>query len=123
MQADGQSGTDRIYDEESGLGVEWVRDEPPMERATHFRLVLRGGSRDFVASYEFSIGLLMRERPELSPSEAMRLARSNRRVEFQAFNIDGDFDRDKFVAIWHRLLVARYPELASNRNASRHLQQ
>ena len=112
MQAGEQSGTNRIYDEEGGLGVEWVRDEPPMERATHFRLVLPDLSRDFIASYEFSIGLLMRERPELSASEASRLAGSDHRVQFQASNIGGDFDRDKFVEVWHKLLANRNPELA-----------
>lgn len=112
MQSADPADKIRAYDEESGLGVEWVRDEPPLERATHFRLMLPDGSREFIASYEFSTGLIMRERPELSISEVTRLAASNRRVEFQASNIGGDFDRNKFVEVWHRLLVARNPELA-----------
>jgi len=87
MQSNDQSLTTRIYDEESGLGVEWVRDEPPMERQVHFRLLLPNGSHAFTASYEFAIGLLMRERPELNAREASSLAGSDPPVEYRAFNV------------------------------------
>ena len=90
----------RVFDEESGLGVQWMRDEPPMERATHFRLIFPGGERDFIGYYEYETGLLMRARPDLSFSEAMRLSADDRHVEYRAYNIRREFDRQRFVELW-----------------------
>ena len=46
-QAGEQSGTDRICDEKSGLGVEWVRDEPPMGKIYSHS----GGHPGFATNY------------------------------------------------------------------------
>ena len=110
MEQPGEPKPSRIFDEESGMAVEWLWDEPPMERATHFRLELpTGEAQEFIASYEYEIGLLMRRRPELSVQEATQQASSDPRVEYRAFNIGLEFDQGRFVELWHRLLVLRFP--------------
>ena len=101
--------TTRIYDEERGIGVEWLWDEPPMERATHFRLLLPDATQDFTAYYEFDTDILMSQRPELSWNEAHRLASEDPLVQYRAFNIRREFDREAFVEVWHKLLAPRHP--------------
>ena len=108
---DDHSEKTRVFDEESGLGVQWVRDEPPMERVRHFRLLLPDGERDFIGYYEYSTGLLMRQTPGLSVSEVIRLTENDWRVEYRAYNIRAEFDREKFVELWARLLANRHPGL------------
>ena len=66
VQSGDQWETKCIVDQESGMGVEWVRDEPPMERHVHFRLLIKGSEVPFSASYEFGSDRIFRENRGLS---------------------------------------------------------
>lgn len=110
MQSGDQSATNRICDEDSGLGVEWVRSDPPLERQVHLRLLTGDRQIPFVASYEYGIDRLMRENPKLSGAEALKLSSTTgRRIVYTASNIDAEFDRDRFVQIWHSLMNGKHP--------------
>ena len=99
-----------IYDEESGLGVEWVRDEPPMERRTHFRLWIKGREVPFSAWYEFGSDRLHRRlRAEgVSVAEIIKMTPSEDTMFYEAQNINAVFDRDKFLELWQRVLSKRH---------------
>lgn len=109
MQSGDQAEAKRIYDVVTGLGVEWVRDEPPMERHSHFRLLIGESAIPFSASYEFGIDRAKRENPEMSIDEVLSLMSSDRVIIFKAQNIAADFDRDNFLQIWRELLSRDRP--------------
>ena len=88
---------------ESGLAVQWVRDEPVMERTTHFKLIVDGREIPFVGCYDhgddkidFPLGL--------TPSEDFRLRLALRELNYNAAWIRGNFDRNLFVKVWQHLL-------------------
>jgi hypothetical protein len=109
MQAGDQLRTTRIYDEENGLGIEWVRDEPPMERRSHFRLLVGDREIPFSASVEFGSDRAMGENPDMSFDDLLSSISSNRALVLTAQNIDADFDPDIFLQIWHELLSRDRP--------------
>lgn len=109
MQFAEQSDTNRVYDEVRGLGVEWVRDEPPMESRSHFRLLVGDREVPFSATYEFGIDRAKRENPNMSFDELLSSMSSDRVIVFTARDIDADFDPDNFLQIWHKLLSRDRP--------------
>lgn len=109
MQSDDRADANRIYDIVMGLGVEWVRDEPPMERRSHFRLLIGDREVPFSASIEFGSDRAQRENPNMSMDELLSSISSNRAIVFKAQNIDADFDPDNFLQIWHKLLSRDRP--------------
>ena len=98
----------RVVDQETGLAVHWVRDEPPMERQAHFRLLFRGMEIPFSASYEYGNERVMRENRGRRGDAPADPASSSDVILYTAINIAGDFDRDRFIEIWHQLLSRRY---------------
>ena len=81
------------FDEDSGSGVAWVRDDTPGEEVSHFELILADQQLPFIGYYKQAVGLVMRENPDLSARDASRLSRRDDRVLFEASNIDGSFDK------------------------------
>ena len=110
MQSDDTSNANRIYDVVTGLGVEWVRDEPPMESRSHFRLLIGDREVPFSATKEFGIDRAKRENPNMSIDELLSLMASDRVIVFKAQNIDADFDPDNFLQIWRQLLSRDRPD-------------
>lgn len=111
-QSGNESAANRMYDEDSGLGVEWVRSDPPMERQIHLQLLIGDRQIPFIAYYEYGIDRLMRENPRLSSADVLKLSSSSHSIIYTAFNIDAEFDRDQFVQIWHRLMTSKHPSFA-----------
>ncbi|WP_257193056.1 MULTISPECIES: hypothetical protein [unclassified Bradyrhizobium] len=71
---------------ESGLAVQWVRDEPPMERSTHFNLIVDGIEVPFVASYDY--GEDKKANPGIGALELDRLPpRCGRRITGQPISM------------------------------------
>ena len=93
-----------VYDKESGLGVQWVRDERPMERYSHFLLLIGERAVPFGASFSFGVDFAKRENPKISVSELFDLMRSDHVMVYKAQQIDAEFDREKFVGVWQRLV-------------------
>lgn len=98
------------FDAASGLGVAWIRDEPPREETSHFVLLLKGRQVPFSGYYKQAIGLIMQEKPGLSAREAVHLVRGDNRVMFEASNIGAEFDRPAFVRAWQQLISNSMPE-------------
>lgn len=98
------------FDEASGLGVTWIRDEPPREETSHFVLLLRDQQLPFSGYYKQAIGLIMHEKPGLSAREAAHLGRDDNRVMFEASNIGAKFDRPAFVRVWRQLISNAMPK-------------
>jgi len=60
---------------ESGLAVQWVRDEPPMERSTHFKLIVDGIEVPFVGSYDYGEDKIKKKIPTLAPLSSIDFPR------------------------------------------------
>lgn len=114
MQPD-RAGTNRTYDVVAGLGVEWVYDEPPMERRSHFRLLIGDRAFPFAALCEFGIDRAKRENPAMSFDDMMRLLPADDVVVFAAQDIDADFDPDTFLQVWQKLLSLDRPNKRGGR--------
>jgi hypothetical protein len=72
---------------ESGLAVQWVRDEPPMERHTHFKLIVDRIEVPFEASYDFGRDKIKEKYPDADVFEVDRLATALRELNYSAVNI------------------------------------
>ena len=79
---------------ETGLAVQWVRDEPPMERQTHFKLIADGIETPFVATYDYGEPKLKARYPNMSALEFNERMGSVQEKNFHAINLKRDFDRD-----------------------------
>ena len=67
----------RSTDLESGLAVEWVRDEPPLERRTHFKLIVDGKGTPFESSYDFGDRNIEKEYMNVSAMEIWKKHQRN----------------------------------------------
>jgi len=94
----------RSTDTESGLGVQWVRDEPPMERRTHFKLIVGGVELPFEASYDFGDDKIKRQYPDADYLEIHERLSQLREMNYRAVNIKADFDKEVFVKVWQNLV-------------------
>jgi hypothetical protein len=93
----------RAIDRESGLVVEWVRDEPPMERRAHFTIICAGTSIPFAASFDHGDRKISDDR-SLTPGERFMRTSALKEKNYYAQNIIGEFDRAVFVELWHRIV-------------------
>lgn len=89
---------------ESGLAVQLVREEPPTERQTHFKIIANGREYPFVAYRDFGEAKLKENYPNMDPLEFNRRIADIFEQNFEASDISGDFDRDIFVHVWHKLV-------------------
>lgn len=89
---------------ETGLAVQWVRDEPPMERQTHFKLIADGIETPFVATYDYGEPKLKARYPNMSALEFNERMGSVQEKNFHAINLKRDFDRDLFLRVWRDLV-------------------
>jgi hypothetical protein len=108
---------------ESGLAVQWVRDEPPMERRTHFKLIAGGAEVPFEASYDYGQDKIKKQYPDADALEIGERTSNLRELNYRAVNITGRFDPEDFVQVWrdlvsqgHRVyrVSTYYTELAGN---------
>ena len=90
---------------ESGLAVQWVRNEPPMERQTHFKLIVDGIETPFVATYDYGEGKLKAQYPNMSALEFNERMGALQEKNFHAIDIKRDFDRDVFLRVWQDLVA------------------
>lgn len=97
----------RAVHQESGLTVDWVRDEPAPERKSHFRLSVDGRGIPFEAVHDFGERALLAAEQDLSPAELSARLLQDLRKDYHAHNIAGAFDRQIFVTVWHALVSAR----------------
>lgn len=93
---------------ESGLAVQWLRDDPPMERRSFFVLVVDGKEVPFEASYEFGHKKIEAAHPELSFIEQAKLAMALSEKNYHASSIKVAFDRTVFVEVWRDLVSQGY---------------
>jgi hypothetical protein len=89
---------------ESGLAVQWVRDEPPMERNTHFKLIVGGAEVPFEASYSFGDDKIKQQYPDADAVELHRRLSELREMNYRAVNIRTHFDKEVFVQVWQNLV-------------------
>lgn len=107
MTVEIDQGHRRAVHLESGLAVEWVRDEPAQERKSHFRLVVDGREMPFEAVCDFGERAILETDPGLSPEDLSARLLQTLRKNYCAQNIAGAFDRQVFVTVWHGLVSAR----------------
>ncbi|GMO41733.1 hypothetical protein [Bradyrhizobium sp. TM233] len=89
---------------ESGLAVQWVRDEPPMERSTHFKLIVDGIEVPFVASYDYGEDKIKKAHPDTGALELDRLSTSLGEKNYRATSINANFNKQIFVEVWRDLV-------------------
>ncbi|WP_213288462.1 hypothetical protein [Bradyrhizobium sp. sGM-13] len=89
---------------ESGLAVQWVRDEPPMERRTHFKLIVGGADVPFEASYDFGYYKIKQQYPDADAVELYRRCSELCEMNYRAVNIRTHFDKEVFVQVWQNLV-------------------
>ena len=94
----------RSTDVESGLAVQWVRDEPPMERSTHFKLIFGGAEVPFEASYDFGEDKIKQQYPEADFLEISQRLNDLNEKNYRAGNIRAQFDKEVFVKVWQNLV-------------------
>ena len=80
---------------ESSLAVQWVRDEPPMERRTHFKLIVDGNEVPFEGSYDYGDSKIKERFPDADALERDRLVTALGEKNFKAVNIGCEFDKEK----------------------------
>jgi len=89
---------------ESGLAVQWVRDEPPMERSTHFKLIVGRSEVPFTASYDYGEDKIRKAHPDIGHPELDRLTTALWEINYRAVNIKAKFDKQIFVEVWRDLV-------------------
>ena len=89
---------------ESGLAVQWVRDEPPMERSTHFKLIVGGIEVPFTASCDYGEDKIKKANPDIGAIELDRLSTALWEKNYRAVNIEANFDKQVFVEVWRDLV-------------------
>ena len=89
---------------ESGLSVQWVRDEPPMERTTRFKLMVDGIEVQFDASYDFGEDKIGQTHPDADAVEMYRHISALQEINYRAVNIRAHYDKDLFLKVWQHLL-------------------
>jgi hypothetical protein len=94
---------------ESGVAVQWLRNEPPMERQTHFKLIVEGSETPFAGTYDNGWSKLQQKYPEADAVELHRKVSALRHLDYSASNIKARFDADVFVRVWQDLMAKRLP--------------
>jgi hypothetical protein len=89
---------------ESSLAVQWERDEPPMERRTHFKLIVGGAEVPFEASYNFGEDKIKQRYPDADILEIGRHVSDLLELNYRAVNIKTHFDKEVFVKVWQHLV-------------------
>ncbi|WP_315719354.1 MULTISPECIES: hypothetical protein [unclassified Bradyrhizobium] len=90
---------------ESGLAVQWVRDAPPMERSTHFKLLVGGVEVPFTASYDYGEDKIKKANPDIGAIELDRLSTALWEKNYRAIDIEANFDKQIFVEVWQDLVL------------------
>lgn len=98
---------------ETGLAVEWVRDEPPMERSTYFKLIVDGIEVPFVASYDYGEDKIKKANPDIGALELDRLSTALWEKNYRAVNIKAHFDKQIFVEVWRDWFLKATVAIAS----------
>lgn len=99
----------RSTDLESGLAVQWVRDEPPMECRTHFKLIVDGSEVPFEATYDNGWNRMQEKYPDADAIELHRKVSALQELNYHAFDIRGRFDPEVFVRVWQDLISQGLP--------------
>ena len=89
---------------ESGLAVQWVRDEPPMERCTLFKLIVDGAEVPFEASYDYGDRKIQQQYPDADAIELYKRLSELREKNYRALNIRVRFDKEIFLQVWQNLV-------------------
>jgi hypothetical protein len=69
---------------ESGLAVQWVRDEPPMERSTRFKLIANGSEVEFDGTNDYGEHKIRKLYPDADFTEVHRRATDLREINYSA---------------------------------------
>ncbi|MDD1535427.1 MULTISPECIES: hypothetical protein [unclassified Bradyrhizobium] len=94
---------------ESGLAVQWVRNEPPMECRTHFKLIVEGSEIPFEGTFDNGWSKIQKEFPDADAVELHRKVSALHQLDYSASNIRASFDPDLFVEVWQDLVAQRLP--------------
>lgn len=94
----------RSTDVETGLAVQWVRDEPPMERSTRFKLIVDGIEVQFDASYDYGEDKIKKMYPDADFLEVHRRTSDLREKNYSAVNIRAYYDKELLVRVWQHLV-------------------
>ena len=89
---------------ESGLAVQWVRDDPPMERSKRYKLIVDGAEIPFDASYDYGEEKVKQQYPDADLFELNRRMNALQEINYHASNIPGRFDPQVFVQVWRDLV-------------------
>jgi hypothetical protein len=89
---------------ESGLAVQWVRDEPPMERSTRFKLIANGSEVQFDGTNDYGEYKIQKLYPDADFMEVHRRASDLKEINYSAVCVRGRFDEELFVKVWQHLL-------------------
>ena len=89
---------------ESGLAVQWVRDEPPMERSTRFKLIANGVEVQFDGSYDYGEHKIEKLYPDADVLEIYRRTSDLQEINHTAVHIRARFDEELFVKVWQHLV-------------------
>jgi hypothetical protein len=90
---------------ESGLAVQWVRDEPPMERSSRFKLIAPGIEVEFNGSHDYGEYKMQKLHPDADFLEIHRLASDLREINYTADYVRATgFDEQLFLRVWQHLL-------------------
>ena len=89
---------------ETGLTIVHLRDEPPQERKSHFKLILGSQQISFEAWYDYSEEKIEQKYPDMHFLEQGKLIANLNEKNFYVININADFDRNKFVQVFQKLV-------------------
>lgn len=85
---------------ESGLAVQWLRDDTPMERRSFFAPLVNGFEIPFERFYSFDGPQLESAEHEIENRRIGSRFRPVSQKVFRVSNISGDFDRQIFLYVW-----------------------
>lgn len=89
---------------ESGLSVQWVHDEPPLEFRKHFKLIIDDKEIPFESSYDYGEGKIDDKYPNASILEKGCMISELKEINYNSFNIKCDFDKEIFIETWGNLV-------------------
>ena len=99
--------THRAIHVPTGMAVQWLRDDPPMERRAFFKLDYNGKDTPFAASYDYADAEKRLAFPGLSESERWHATRHWKKINFVAggyeFQMLG-LPPCLFLKVWHHQL-------------------
>jgi len=98
----------RVTHIKSGLSVMHVRDEPPKERTTHFKLITANEQVHFEAWHDRGEKKIEDMFPDMHFLEQGKLIRALHENNYHAINIRAEFDQGVFVQVWQKLVQGNH---------------